>query len=140
MPVPTPFHLRTSKLSENKEWREWSGYWSAVTYEHTHLREYFAIRNSAALIDVSPLFKFDITGPQAAAVVDRIVPRDMTHCKISQILYSPRCDDDGKIVDDGTVWRPAEDRFRITAADPSRRGPTRTGRRSTECTRWRGRH
>ncbi len=121
MPIPTPFHPRTSELSKSKEWREWSGYWSAVTYEHTHEREYFAIRNSAALIDVSPLFKYDITGPQAAAVVDRIVARDMTHCKIGQILYSPWCDDDGKVVDDGTVWRLTEDRLRITAADPSLR-------------------
>jgi aminomethyltransferase len=121
MPIPTPFHPRTSELSKSKEWREWSGYWAAATYEHTHEREYFAIRNSAALIDVSPLFKYDIMGPQAAAVVDRIVPRDVTHCKIGQVLYSPWCDDDGKVVDDGTVWRLTEDRFRITAADPSLR-------------------
>ncbi|MFQ5921561.1 MAG: aminomethyltransferase family protein [Anaerolineales bacterium] len=121
MPIPTPFHPRTSELSNSIEWREWSGYWSAVTYEHTHEREYFAIRSSAALIDVSPLFKYDIMGPQAAAVVDRIVPRDVSHCKVGQILYSPWCDDVGKVVDDGTVWRLAEDRFRITAADPSLR-------------------
>ena len=121
MPIPTPFHLRTSELSTSNEWREWSGYWSAATYEHTHEREYFAIRNSAALIDVSPLFKYDIFGPQATAVVDRIVPRDMTRCEVGQILYSPWCDDDGKVVDDGTVWRLAEDRFRITAADSSLR-------------------
>jgi len=121
MPIPTPFHPRTSELSKSKEWREWSGYWSAVTYEHTHEREYFAIRNSAALIDVSPLFKYDISGPQAAAVVDRIVPRDVSRCKVGQILYSPWCDDDGKVVDDGTLWRLGEDRFRITAADPSLR-------------------
>ncbi|GMR11677.1 MAG: aminomethyltransferase family protein [Anaerolineae bacterium] len=121
MPIPTPFHPRTSELSKSKEWREWSGYWSAVTYEHTHEREYFAIRNSAALIDISPLFKYDITGPQAAAVVDRIVPRDVSRCKVGQILYSPWCDDDGKVVDDGTLWRLGEHRFRITAADPSLR-------------------
>ncbi len=121
MPIPTPFHPRTSKLSKSKEWREWSGYWAAATYEHTHEREYFAIRNSAALIDVSPLFKYDIVGPQAAAVVDRMVPRDVSSCKVGQILYSPWCDDNGKVVDDGTVWRLAKDHFRITAADPSLR-------------------
>ena len=67
------------------------------------------------MIDVSPLFKYDITGPQAAAVVDRMVARDMTHCKIGQILYSPWCDDDG------TIWRLAEDRIPITSPDPSLR-------------------
>ena len=89
MPIPTPFHPRTSKLSKSKEWREWSGYWAAATYEHTHEREYFAIRNSAALIDVSPLYKYDIIGPQAAAAVDRMVPRDIQSCEVGQILYTP---------------------------------------------------
>ncbi len=91
MPIPTPFHPRTSNLSKSKEWREWSGYWAAATYEHTHEREYFAIRNSAALIDVSPLYKYDIIGPQAAAVVDRMVPRDIQSCEVGQILYTPWC-------------------------------------------------
>jgi aminomethyltransferase len=121
MPIPTPFYPRTSELCESKEWREWSGYWAAASYQHTHEREYFAIRNSAALIDVSPLFKYDLIGPQAIDAVDRIVPRDMSRCKIGQILYSPWCDDDGKVVDDGTVWRLEENHFRITAADPSLR-------------------
>jgi aminomethyltransferase len=121
MPIPSPFHPRTSELSKSKEWREWSGYWSAATYEHTHEREYFAIRNSAALIDVSPLFKYEIIGPQALEAVDRIVPRDMTRCKVGQIFYSPWCDDDGKVVDDGTICRVGKDRFRITAADASLR-------------------
>ncbi len=121
MPIPTPFHPRTSNLSKSKEWREWSGYWAAATYEHTHEREYFAIRNSAALIDVSPLYKYDIVGPQSAAVVDRMVPRDIQSCEVGQILYTPWCDDDGKVVDDGTVWRVGQDQFRITAADPSLR-------------------
>ena len=121
MPIPTPFHPRTSKLSKSKEWREWSGYWAAATYEHTHEREYFAIRNSAALIDVSPLYKYDIIGPQAAAAVDRMVPRDIQSCEVGQILYTPWCDDDGKVVDDGTIWRVEQNQFRITAADPSLR-------------------
>ncbi len=121
MPIPTPFHPRTSNLSKSNEWREWSGYWAAATYEHTHEREYFAIRNSAALIDVSPLYKYDIVGPQAAVVVDRMVPRNIQSCEVGQILYTPWCDDDGKVVDDGTVWRVEQNQFRITAADPSLR-------------------
>jgi len=121
MPIPTPFHPRTSELSKSKEWVEWSGYWAASTYQHTHEREYFAIRDSAGLIDVSPLFKYDIVGPQSEAVVERMVPRDISSCRVGQILYTPWCDDDGKVVDDGTVWKIAKDHFRITAADPSLR-------------------
>ena len=121
MPIPTPFHPVTSVLCKSNDWREWSGYLAAVTYEHTHEREYFAIRNSAALIDVTPLFKYDILGPQAETLVDRIIPRNITSCTIGQILYTPWCDDDGKVIDDGTVWRLGQNRFRITAADPSLR-------------------
>ncbi len=121
MPIPSPFHSVTSPLCISQEWREWSGYLAAVTYQHTHEREYFAIRNSAALIDVSPLFKYDLRGPQAQELVGRIITRDISKCQVGQILYTPWCDDDGKVIDDGTVWKLAPDHFRITAADPSLR-------------------
>jgi aminomethyltransferase len=121
MPIPTPFHERTAALSESHEWRNWSGYLAAGVYEPSHEREYYAIRNSAALIDVSPLFKYDISGPDALRLVNKIITRDAAKCKIGQILYTPWCDEAGKIIDDGTVWRLAENHFRITAADPSLR-------------------
>ncbi len=121
MPIPTPFHERTAALSESHEWRDWSGYLAASLYEPSHEREYYAIRNSAALIDVSPLFKYDITGPDALPLVNKIITRNAAKCKIGQILYTPWCDEDGKIIDDGTVWRLAENHFRVTAADPSLR-------------------
>lgn len=121
MPIPTPLHPYTSPLCTSNEWREWSGYLSAVTYDHTHEREYFAIRDSAALIDVSPLYKYDLVGPQAERLINRIVTRDLRRAGDGQIFYTPWCDDDGKIVDDGTVWRMAADRFRVTAADSSLR-------------------
>lgn len=121
MPVPTPLHPFTSALCVSNEWREWSGYLAAATYEHTHEREYFAIRDAAALIDVSPLYKYDIHGPQATQLVNRIVTRDVSRAAVGQVLYTPWCDDDGKVVDDGTVWRLAADRYRITAADSSLR-------------------
>ena len=121
MPIPSPFHSVTAPLCKSNEWREWSGYLAAVTYGPTHEQEYFAIRNSAALIDVSPLFKYDLRGPQAEKLVGRIVTRDVAKCRLGQILYTPWCDDDGKVIDDGTVWKLAPDHFRITAADPSLR-------------------
>ncbi|MCA9932945.1 MAG: aminomethyl transferase family protein [Ardenticatenaceae bacterium] len=119
MPIPTPFHERTAPLCESYDWRGWSGYLAASLYEPSHEREYYAIRNSAAAIDISPLFKYEISGPDAVRLVDRIITRDVTKCRVGQVLYTPWCDEDGKVVDDGTVARLAENHFRITAADPN---------------------
>jgi aminomethyltransferase len=121
MPTPTPFHSRTSAICESHEWRNWSGYLAAVTYEPSHEREYWAIRNAAALIDVSPLYKYEITGGDAACLVDRIIPRDISRCRVGQVLYTPWCDEAGRIIDDGTVQRLDEDRFRVTSTDPGLR-------------------
>ncbi len=121
MPIPTPFHPQTSALCESYEWRNWSGYLAAATYEPTHEREYFAVRNSAALFDISPLFKYEISGPEALRLVNRIMTRDVSKCAVGQVLYSPWCDEDGKVIDDGTISRLANDRFFITAADPNLR-------------------
>ncbi len=121
MPVPTPFHGRTAALCESYDWRSWAGYLAVSVYEPSHEREYYAIRNSAAAIDVSPLFKYEITGPDAARLVDRLITRDVSKCRVGQILYTPWCDEDGKVIDDGTVARLAEDHFRITAAEPNLR-------------------
>ena len=119
MPIPTPFHSRTSALSESQEWRSWSGYLAAGLYGAYHEREYYAIRNAAALIDVTPLFKYEISGPDALKLVDRVMTRDVSRCAVGQVMYSPWCDDDGKVIDDGTISRLEENRFRITAADPN---------------------
>jgi len=121
MPLGTPFHDRTALLNENLEWRNWSGYFSAGTYEPNHEREYWAIRNAAALIDISPLFKYDLTGPDAIKLVNKIVTRDVSKCAEGQIMYTPWCDKTGHIIDDGTVWRISKEHFRMTAADPNLR-------------------
>ena len=119
MPIPTAFHARTAPLCQSHEWRSWSGYLAASLYEPTHEREYYAIRNAAALIDVSPLFKYEIAGPDALRLVNRVVTRDVRRCAVGQVMYTPWCDEAGKIIDDGTVARLSEDRFRLTSADPS---------------------
>lgn len=121
MALATPFHSRTSALNERQAWRDWSGYLAAASYEPSHEREYFAIRNSAALIDVSPLFKYDVTGPDALDLLNKIMTRDFGRCRVGQVMYSPWCDERGHVVDDGTVWRIGENHFRITAADPNLR-------------------
>ena len=115
----TPFHSRTSALMEGQAWRRWAGYAVASAYDLVHDREYWAIRNSAALIDVSPLYKYRITGPDAARLLDRVVTRDITTCKVHQVMYTPWCDATGKMIDDGTVSRLDEQTFRMTSADPN---------------------
>ncbi|MGD2077741.1 MAG: aminomethyltransferase family protein [Chloroflexota bacterium] len=121
MALATPFHNRTSALNERQAWRDWSGYLTATSYEPSHEREYFAIRNAAALIDVSPLFKYEIIGPDALALVNKVMTRDFSRCSDGQVMYSPWCDERGHVIDDGTVWRLSETHFRVTAADPNLR-------------------
>jgi aminomethyltransferase len=117
----TPFHARTAPLCEAQNWRRWAGYLAASSYELSHEREYFAVRNTAGLFDVSPLFKYRISGRDAARLLDRVVTRDAGRCAVGQVLYTPWCDADGKVIDDGTVARLDDDVFRMTAADPTYR-------------------
>ena len=117
----TPFHSRTSALCQSHNWRRWAGYLTAGSYELTHDREYYAIRAAAALIDVSPLFKYMIQGPDAERFLDRVVTRDVSRCAPNQVLYTPWCDESGKVVDDGTLARLGEEKFRLTAAEPNLR-------------------
>lgn len=115
----TPFHSRTSALCQGRDWRRWAGYVVASSYELVHEREYHAIRSAAGLIDVSPLFKYRISGPEALGLLNRVVTRDVTKCAVGQVLYTPWCDPDGKVRDDGTLQRLSEDVFRLTAAEPN---------------------
>jgi len=121
MPVGTAFHERTFELCESLNYREWSGYYTVSSYEAHHEHEYNAIRNAAALIDISPLFKYRLTGKDATRLVDRIITRDMRKVAVGQVVYTPWCDEHGKVIDDGTVSRLEENTYRWTAADPSLR-------------------
>ncbi len=117
----TPFHPRTSALCQGHNWRRWAGYVVASSYELQHEREYHAIRTAAALIDVSPLYKYRLAGPDAARLLDRIVTRNVATCAVGQVLYTPWCDGAGKIIDDGTVARLDEGTFRLTSGEPNLR-------------------
>ena len=121
MPIGTAFHERTFALCESLNYREWSGYYAVSSYEPHHEHEYNAIRNAAALIDVSPLFKYRLTGRDATRLVDRVVTRDLRKVAVGQVIYTPWCDESGKTIDDGTVSRLEENVYRWTAADPSLR-------------------
>ncbi len=121
MPIGTPLHPRTFPLCESLNYREWSGYYAVSAYEGNHEHEYNAIRNAAALIDVSPLFKYLVTGQDAPRFVDRLITRNVAKMEVGQVFYTPWCDEHGKVIDDGTVSRLGDTRFRWTAADPSLR-------------------
>jgi aminomethyltransferase len=121
LPVGTPFHQRTLALCESLNYREWSGYYTVSVYEMHHEHEYNAIRNSAALIDISPLYKYRVTGPDATRLVNRVITRDINRVAVDQVIYCCWCDSEGKVIDDGTITRLGENEYRWTAADPSLR-------------------
>jgi len=121
VPVGTAFHDRTFPLCTSLNYREWSGYYTVSVYEVHHEHEYNAIRNAAALIDISPLYKYLITGKDATKLVNRVITRDINKVKVGQVIYCCWCDEQGKVIDDGTITRLEENKYRWTAADPSLR-------------------
>jgi aminomethyltransferase len=121
VPVGTAFHERTLALCESLNFKEWSGYYTVGAYEMTHEHEYNAIRNSTAMIDITPLFKYRVTGRDATKLVNRIITRDINKVAVDQVIYCCWCDPEGKVIDDGTITRLGENEYRWTAADPSLR-------------------
>jgi aminomethyltransferase len=117
----SPFHPRTAPLVRAQTWRRWAGYQMASAYEPLPDHEYASIRNAAALIDVSPLHKYHINGRDAARLLDRMVTRDVAKAQVGQVLYTPWCDAQGKVIDDGTISRLGEQSFRLTSAEPNLR-------------------
>lgn len=119
MPIPSPFHERTQALCTSYRFKDWAGYCAVCSYDTTHEREYFAFRESAGLLDVTPLYKYEVHGPDAAALLSRMMVRDVSKLKVGRVGYTCWCDDEGKVIDDGTVARLDEEYFRVTAADPT---------------------
>jgi aminomethyltransferase len=101
------------------KYKEWAGYYAVCSYDTLHEPEYIAFRNSAGVLDVTPLFKYRVTGPDAAAFLSRIMVRNIAKLEIGKVSYCCWCDDHGKVIDDGTVMRRAEQEFFVTAADPA---------------------
>ena len=117
----TPFHERLAALCVSHAWRRWAGHIVASSYELSHEREYHAIRASAALFDVSPLYKYRVRGKDAARLLDQVVTRSIQELKVGQVAYTPWCDAAGKVLDDGTIARLDQTTFRMTAAEPNLR-------------------
>ncbi|HEY7752876.1 MAG TPA: aminomethyltransferase family protein [Steroidobacteraceae bacterium] len=121
----TPFFARTAPLMQGQNWRRWAGFAAASCYEFTHDREYAAVRNAAALFDVSPLHKYLIEGRDATRLLDRVVTRNVPKAQPGQVLYMSWCDARGKVIDDGTITRLGEQSYRLTSAEPNLRWLTR---------------
>ncbi len=119
MPTGSAFHARTASLAESLSFRDWAGYYAVSAYETHHDHEYNAIRNACAVIDISPLFKYRVSGPGATRLVNRVITRDAARLQVGQVWYTPWCDDEGFVIDDGTVTRVAEQAYRWTAAHPN---------------------
>jgi aminomethyltransferase len=119
MPIPTPFHERTARLCTSLLWKHWAGHYAVRSYDTCLDREYFAIRHAAGLLDVTPLYKYEVHGPDAAAFLSFVTVRDIRKLKQGRVTYLCWCDDDGKVVDDGTAARLDRSTFRVTAAEPA---------------------
>jgi len=119
MPLGTPFHPRTSELCTSLFYKDWAGYHTVCSYDTCHEREYYALRNAAGLIDVSPLYKYEVYGKDAAAFLSRVMSRNVNKLEVGRCTYLCWCDDHGKVLDDGTVSRLDDTCFRVTAAEPT---------------------
>ena len=115
--LPSPFHSRTSRLNLNQQWNEWNGFASAAYYSDAHI-EYFSTRNTCGVFDVSPMRKYRFRGADAAAMLDRMVTRDVIAQAVDTVAYNVWCTDAGALVDDGTIFRLAEEEFMLCCADP----------------------
>jgi aminomethyltransferase len=119
MPTPTPFHPRTSELCTSLRWKEWAGCYAVCSYDTHADREYFAFRHAAGLLDVTPLYKYELRGRDAGALLARVWAKDVTKVKPGRVTYGCWTDEHGKVLDDGTVTCLDEGRYRMTSADPS---------------------
>lgn len=119
MPIPTPFHPRTATQCTSLQFKDWSGYYAVRSYGTSHEREYYAFRHAAGMIDVTPLYKFEVVGSGARAFLDHLIVRNIERLKVGQVAYVCWCDDGGHVIDDGTVSRLGEDHYRVTSNNPS---------------------
>ena len=110
--LDTPFQPRLDALMKRNDWYDWAGYRAPNSLWDEEL-EYFAIRSQAALFDISPMVKYRVEGPDAEAFLDRVTLRDVGKLKPGRVHYTAWCDDEGFVLDDGTLFRLAADRFRL---------------------------
>ncbi len=110
--IETPFQPRLEAISTAKSWTNWAGYISPLTLDPIEF-EYFAIRNQSTLFDISPMHKYRVTGPDALKVMNRLVTRNLAKLRDGRVGYAMWCDEEGLLIDDGTIFRYSETDFRL---------------------------
>jgi aminomethyltransferase len=112
----TGFHARTSQLTRN--FTEYRGYWLPTSFtNHGAIDEYWACRERAVIMDLSPLRKFEVRGPDAEALLQSTLTRNVKRLAVGQVAYTAMCYDSGGMIDDGTVYRLGDDLFRWVGGD-----------------------
>ena len=114
--LKSPFYPRQAELDRLNRWHEWKGYSSADGFFDTTL-EYFSIRNSTGVFDLTPMTKYRITGPDSLDYLDRLVTRDMRKIKPGRVAYAVWCDDDGQVIDDGTIFHLKQGEYRLCSQE-----------------------
>jgi len=111
------FHPRQSAFNLRDSWGAWNGYKFANHY-YDAVHEYFCIRNTCGTYDICPMQKYHITGTDAERMLNRLVTRDVTRLKVNRVTYAVWCTDDGRVVDDGTIFRFSDTHFQLTSGSP----------------------
>ena len=114
--LKSPFYARLAELDTVNEWHQWKGYSSADAL-YCEDAEYFAIRNATAVFDLTPMTKYRITGPDALEFLNRFVTRDMAKIRPGRVAYAVWCDDQGQVIDDGTVFHLREGEYRLCSQE-----------------------
>jgi len=112
----SPFYPRQAEIDRLNRWHEWKGYSSADGFYDTTL-EYFSIRNSTGVFDLTPMTKYRISGPDALDFLNRLVTRDMTKIKPGRVAYAVWCDDEGQVIDDGTIFHLRKGEYRLCSQE-----------------------
>ena len=120
----SPFQERLNDLNLVTDWTSWNGYKSARTFD-TLASEYFAIRSTCSLMDLTPMEKYRVRGPDAESFLNRLVTRDISKLEIDKVTYVIWCNDEGKVLDDGTLFRLSDNDYRLLSlihiSEPTRR-------------------
>ena len=102
-PMQSPFHPRQAALNLRESWSAWNGYRFAECYYDPEF-EYFCVRNACATYDICPMQKYFVTGADAEAMLNRMVTRDISKMKMNRVTYVVWCNDEGRMIDDGTIF------------------------------------
>ncbi|MCJ7815617.1 MAG: hypothetical protein MUP31_06150, partial [Xanthomonadales bacterium] len=114
--LETPFYESYKHLIQNDRYEEWAGYTTLASYA-CEVQEYFAVRNTCGVYDMCPMIKYDISGPDAERYMNRLVTRDVTKLIPKRVMYTVWCNDNGHVIEDGTVFRLAPAVFRLCCAE-----------------------